>query len=122
MLGLTDPASNTMLAVHHYNGHSMPTPTSYTDNMLAINDWARLNGVKLFLTEYGVDPSMTYASDSVKNIQTFTNANADVWQGWTPWNLVPYKVTGSSYTTDGTAMAWYRPYLTPNLASLSVTP
>lgn len=122
MLALRDPASNTMLAVHHYNGHSYASPTAFTDNMQAITSWARTNGIKLFLTEYGIDPSLAYASDTAKNLQTFTNANADVWQGWASWNLVPYKLTGSSYTTDGTAMSWYRPFLTPATASKSVTP
>ena len=111
-----------MLAVHHYNGHTYPSPTNFVDNMRAITTWARSNGIKLFLTEYGVDPSQTYAAETVANLQTFTSSNADVWQGWASWNLVPYKVTGSSYTTDGTAMAWYRPYLTPKTASLSITP
>lgn len=122
MLGLRDPGANTMLAVHHYNGHTYPSPTNFVDNMRAITTWARSNGIKLFLTEYGVDPSQTYAAETVANLQTFTSSNADVWQGWASWNLVPYKVTGSSYTTDGTAMAWYRPYLTPKTASLSITP
>ena len=122
MLGLRDSGANTMLAVHHYNGHTYPSPTNFVDNMKAITTWARTNGIKLWLTEYGVDPSQTYAPETVTNLQSFTNANADVWQGWASWNLQPYKVTGSSYTTDGTAMAWYRPYLTPGTASKSIAP
>ena len=45
---------------------------------------------------------------------TYINSNADVWVGWTAWNLDPYAISVTDKVTglvrDTPKMAWYAPY------------
>ncbi len=50
----------------------------------------------------------------MSKLLTYINANADVWAGWTVWNLEPYSITATDKTTgvvtDTPRMAWYAPF------------
>jgi hypothetical protein len=50
----------------------------------------------------------------VSTLLTYINSNADVWVGWTVWNLSPYSISVTNPSTgvvsDTPKMAWYAPY------------
>jgi aryl-phospho-beta-D-glucosidase BglC (GH1 family) len=117
-LDLVDPGSNFAHALHAYwvpdaaNG----TPARYTSYVALLQEtttWARDNGQKLFLTEFGT--SVADGQAQIAALLDFLEANGDVWLGWAPWNLAPYLLTQTSYVADGPQMPWYEPYLSPSI-------
>jgi endoglucanase len=115
-LTVTDSANNYAYVVHQYDS-SPASATHYSDMLGIITSWARTNGKRLFLTELGVVPSSANAQSAMTNLLQYMNDNSDVWLGWAPWNLTPYSITSASYTSDATAMSWYKPFLTPGIAT-----
>lgn len=112
-LAITDSANNYAFDMHAYQDN--PTSgTSYSNLVSAVTGWAKTNGKKLFLSEMGSTNTATNGQTGIGSLLTYLNNNNDVWLGWTPWNLPPYLITNGSYTADGTAMAWYLPFLMAN--------
>lgn len=114
-LAVTDLFDNYGFDVHAYLDPG--TPTSYSAIVQPITTWARAHGRRLFLSELGVVDDGPNGSAEVGDLLTFLNANNDVWLGWTPWDLAPYRLTTTDddgVVGDGPQMPWYQPYLTPH--------
>jgi aryl-phospho-beta-D-glucosidase BglC (GH1 family) len=117
--GLVDPAKNLALDMHQYLTGTVSSGTQYVGlNFEKVTSWARANGFRCYLTELGVDPAKPYAKENITSLLAYLDANADVWIGWSPWNLVPYKLTGASYAVDGPSMPWYRPFMNADTVKL----
>lgn len=109
---MEDSANNYAYDMHAYQ--SAPSScTSYRDLITNVTSWATTNHKKLFLSELGVDYRSANGACAISSLLSYMNAHADVWIGWTPWDLPPYLLT-SGHTADDAEMAWYSPFLTPN--------
>ena len=57
----------------------------------------------------------------MSGLLAYLNAHSAVWVGWTVWNLTPYNLTLDTNMSldphDGSSMAWFTPYLTPNIVT-----
>ena len=87
---LPDPLGRTLIEVHQYAnlGYSGTTtdclPPSHFDRMFAsISDWARANGYKLFLGEFGT-PGTAECLATLDRLLAL-GSNRDVWRGWAVW-------------------------------------
>lgn len=88
--GFQDPLKRTVIEVHQYadrnhsgNGKACMPPGDLMPMFDTVSQWARTNGQKLFLGEFGTpaDPGCLQALDAML-------ANMDdphVWRGWTYW-------------------------------------
>jgi endoglucanase len=114
-LVITDSANNYAFDMHAYQDDPS-SPTSYVTLVTGVTNWAKANGERLFLSEFGSVNGAGNGAAALGNLLTYLNDNSDVWVGWTTWNLPPYNITMvDDYTADGPEMAWYTPYLTPNI-------
>ena len=114
-LVITDSANNYAFDMHAYQDNP-DSPNSYVTLVTPVTDWAKANNKRLFLSELGVVNGAVNGAAALGNLMTYLNDNSDVWVGWTTWNLPPYHITAEGdYTADGPEMAWYTPYLTPNI-------
>jgi endoglucanase len=91
-----DPKNNFIYEVHQYFdvGASGTHATcidaaSATAAIAPFTEWARKNGRKAFLGEFGVgaDPNCLKA---LQNVLEFMQGNPDVWVGWTYWAAGPW--------------------------------
>jgi endoglucanase len=115
-LAITDSANNYAFDMHAYQDN--PTSaSSYATLVTPVTNWARTNGKRLFLSELGSVKTAANGAVGIGGLLAYLNANNDVWLGWTTWNLSPYDLWTTNYTTDGPALPWYLPYLTPNTAT-----
>lgn len=122
MLGIVDSANNYCQGIHAY---WVPAPDELADHwttkMGELITWARANGQKLFLNEFGTKTEFAAdgAADQVSDLLDLLNANSDVVVGWCTWNLPDWQLI-SDHDDDGvrdndvTQMAWYAGHLTPN--------
>jgi endoglucanase len=115
-LAVVDSATNYAFDIHQYLDDPQ-NANDYIDLLAPVTIWARTNQRTLFLSEMGVPATAPNGQAAVAAVLQFLNTNADVWVGWSVWNLPPHSITGTSYTVDGPAMAWYTPYLTALTAS-----
>lgn len=91
---ITDPLNNWMYEMHQYfdnqGGSTVCVPTwDVEGNFAATTTWARNNGVKIFLGEFGLNDSDQCIA-LLNRIMTFLKANKDVWNGWTWWSAGPW--------------------------------
>jgi len=119
---LTIKDCNYAFDMHQYYPLDHPNPSevskSYADLMTIVTSWAAKNDKRLFLSEFGVPNDNPSGKAFIGNLLEYLNSNNNVWIGWTLWNLPDYNVTQiADYTADGSAMAWYTPYLTPNIVN-----
>ena len=86
-----DPDKNMAFEVHTYfdsdgsgTSSSVVSPTIGVDRLTDVTNWAKTNGVKLFLGEFGAasDPA---SLTTLTNTLAFVQQNNDVWQGGTYW-------------------------------------
>jgi endoglucanase len=113
-LVITDSANNYAFDMHAYQDEP-DSLDSYITLVTPVTNWAKANGKRLFLSEFGIANGAVNGPAALGNLLTYLNDNSDVWMGWTTWNLPPYNITmEGDYTADGPEMAWYRPYLTRN--------
>jgi endoglucanase len=91
----SDPRNNFAYEVHQYfdpdGSGTHPTcidEVSATATIAAFTEWARKNGRKAFLGEFGVgsDPNCL---DVLRRVLQFMQDNRDVWIGWTYWAAGP---------------------------------
>jgi endoglucanase len=105
-LSVTDGANNLAFDMHSYT----EAGDSWNGDITVVTNWARANGKRLFLSEFGT----TGRATAVSTLLTHINSNADVWVGWTTWNLSPYSICVTDKSTgvvsDTPEMAWYAPY------------
>jgi endoglucanase len=114
-LAIVDSADNYAFDMHAYQ--DFPTSsTSYVDLLTPVTDWATRNGKQLFLSELGVANGAPNGESALGTLLGYLNDNTAVWIGWTTWNLPPYNISqAGNYLVDGPEMAWYAPYLSPNM-------
>lgn len=88
--GFQDPLKRTLIEVHQYadrnysgTGKTCVAVGDLTPMFDAISQWARANGQKLFLAEFGTpaDPSCLAALDAM----LAKTQDTQVWGGWTYW-------------------------------------
>jgi endoglucanase len=121
-LKVKDSADNLAFDMHSYEGCTVctptcvacdkwtPSPSQPNSDIKVVTDWARANGKRLFLSEFGTESGATVVSTLLRCI----NSNPDVWVGWTVWNLHPYWISVTDRSTgvvsDTEKMPWYAPY------------
>jgi endoglucanase len=116
-LAITDSANHYAFDMHAYQNYPTSS-TSYSDLVSGVTDWARANHKKLFLSEMGTVAGAANGSNGIGGLLAYLNSNADVWLGWTPWDLPccpDYSLTNETHTADAPSMSWYQPYLAPNI-------
>lgn len=96
MVGVTDPLDRFAIEVHQYfdwnSSGTSTTAVSTTIGSERIKDfqvWARENGLRAFLGEFGAADNPT-ALSALADICREMRANADVWMGWTAWAAGPF--------------------------------
>lgn len=95
--GVVDPANNYIFEVHQYldgDGGGMQPDTVSADigveRIRAVTEWARANGQKLFLGEFGSN-SDALATTALRNMLAYMAQHSDVWVGAAYWQA------GTSY-------------------------
>lgn len=91
-----DPRNNFVYEVHQYfdSDASGTHPAcidaaSATAALAPFTDWARKNGRKAFLGEFGVGPDPN-CLEALRRVLQFMQDNRDVWTGWTYWAAGPW--------------------------------
>jgi endoglucanase len=123
---IQDPLNNTVAEVHSYfdvnaggGANDVVSATIGVERLKVTVDWAKANGVKVFLGEFGTTPTATNAQAAVTNMLAYLDQNKDVVAGWSWWAYGPpawwggYQFTldpTSNYTVDQPQMAWLKPY------------
>lgn len=135
---IRDPLDNTVAEVHVYFdadasgvGDDVVSPTVGVERLKVAVDWAKANGVKVFLGEFGASASAINAKVAVTNLLSYIDSNKDAVVGWSWWAYGPpswwsgYHFTldpTSNYTVDDPKMSWLKPYFvtTPAVVDASV--
>jgi len=96
MQGTSDPQNNFIYEVHQYfdpgasGTHANCTDAaSATAAIAPFTEWARANGHKAFLGEFGVGADAN-CLDALLRVLQFMQDNRDVWIGWTYWAAGPW--------------------------------
>lgn len=91
MAKLVDPANNFAFEVHQYlDRDSSGTSPDAVNNRIgseriaAFQSWARANGFKAFLGEFGAS-SDAVSLEALRDLCETMAANPDVWIGWSAW-------------------------------------
>lgn len=127
MIGVVDPGNNFIYEVHQYfdidgSGQHVDavSATIGSERLQAITGWARQNGAKLLLGEFGAanNPMMLAC---LADCARYMNSNPDVWAGWTYWSGGPrwgpyiYSIEppnfGQANQADAPQMTALAPYL-----------
>ena len=96
MKAVEDPAKNFLIEVHQYldsdasgTHGAVVSKTIGVERLISFQDWARSNGFRAFLGEFGAgsDPDSCAA---LKNICHEMAQNSDVWAGWSIWAGGPW--------------------------------
>jgi endoglucanase len=107
-LSVTDSANHLAFDMHSYTGTD-----SWNGDITVVTNWSHAHGKRLFLSELGT----TSGATAVSTLLTYINSHADVWVGWTVWNLDPYAISVTNQSTgmvsDTPKMSWYTPYFAP---------
>jgi endoglucanase len=124
MLRVTDPLGKIVFSTHHYLDENWsgeyPTNETVQDGLpalAALTSWARANGKKMWLGEFGT-PNTVKGRAAVGVMLGHIHSNADVWLGWAWWAGGPwqkgYKMSiEPDAGADKPQMAWLAPYLAP---------
>jgi len=96
LAGITDPMNNFIFEVHQYlDGDSSGTNAACTSNnigsqrIMAFTNWARQNGKRAMLGEFGGGNSGTCLA-AIDDILNYMESNSDVWVGWQWWGAGPW--------------------------------
>jgi endoglucanase len=127
-LTLTDPKHNIVASVHVYadqnaggGADDIVNVNIYPQRLATVVNWARTNGIKVHLSEYGVNAANPLAQATMINLLNYLKANADVFVGSSAWAYGPpawwsgYRFTmcpKNNYTVDDVKMTWLTPYFT----------
>lgn len=91
--GFSDP--NAVIEVHQYLDHDSSgqnvqeyTPGAGSTRLAAVTGWARQQGRKLFLGEFGF--AMPAGEKEASDLLQFMNDNSDVWLGYAIWAGGPW--------------------------------
>ncbi|MFO1478140.1 MAG: glycoside hydrolase family 5 protein [Verrucomicrobiota bacterium] len=139
MLDVVDPTNNFAFDVHQYldNDGSGTSTTIYNNNPMigvtrlsAFTQWCRDNNRRGFLGEFAVANS-TFGSgigdETISNMLSHLEANADVWMGWTWWAAGPwwggymFTLEPAGGNTDQAAMMTLTNYITIPQPTLQIT-
>ena len=130
-LSLRDSGNNMCVSVHMYYGTDgsgtttqVASATIGVERLTGICNWARTNGVKVHVGEFGASAANSLSQTAVANTMKFMNDNPDVFCGaawwaygnpaW--WGSYQFTLSPSSnYTVDDVKWSW----LAPHLASLA---
>jgi len=88
MLGVNDPIGNFGFDIHQYlnrgygGGAGPVMPGSGSQSLIGVTQWARQNGMKLFVGEFGCDPLPEFMKE-LTDLLNFITANPDVFIGAT---------------------------------------
>ncbi len=93
--GVKDPANNYAFEVHQYldgdgsgTSTSVASPTTGSERLTAITNWATQNGKRLFLGEFGAGSDQASIT-ALGNMLSYMTQHSDVWQGGTYWAAGP---------------------------------
>lgn len=122
MLKYVDPKNNSIFEVHNYldsdaggGGTECVNATVGSDRMKNVVAWARTNGKKLMLGEFGA-PNTATCKAAITDLLTYIQNNSDVVVGWAWWAAGPwwgdYQLTIEPKNgVDRPQMAWIQPFL-----------
>ncbi len=88
MLGVNDPVGNFGFDIHQYlnrgygGGVGPVMPGSGSQSLIGVTNWARQNGMKLFVGEFGCGPAPEFMKE-LTDLLNFITANPDVFVGAT---------------------------------------
>lgn len=120
-LTLTDPKDRLIYQCHEYldrdnsGTHDTAIKGSGSTQLENATEWARVNGKKLFLGEFGIGNTPSGLRES-EDMLAYMQGNNDVWAGWTAWGggpawpddyifkLEPRLHTGQTSYTDAPQM------------------
>ena len=94
MTGIADPQNHFAIEVHQYlDGNSSGSSPEViagagTERLAAFTDWARRNGLKAFLGEFGWPDSPAGHAEGESMLRSMA-ANGDVWLGFAYWAAGP---------------------------------
>ncbi len=133
MLNVSDSLNKTVIEVHQYfdNQYAGTTQSCLSSDgeslLSSVTSWARTNGKKLFLGEFGSGNNSTCESavaGSTEGVLQYMQSNSDVWAGWTWWSSVAdntangqgaFNATDFSLApvngVDSPYMSWLTPYV-----------
>ena len=95
MLGFQDPVNNYVFEVHQYldsdgsGTHTTVVPGAGSERLDAFTGWARKNGVRAFLGEFGWAANAP-AEKEGRDMLCYMHRNKDVWLGWSYWAAGPW--------------------------------
>ena len=96
MLNVTDPGDNFAFEVHQYldqnsSGRQLScvSETIGAERLAEFTAWARTNGVRGFLGEFGAGANETCLR-AIDARLTYVGNNKDVWMGWAYWVAGPW--------------------------------
>jgi len=96
LASITDPLNNYVFEVHQYlDSDSSGTNADCAGNNIgsqrvqSFTTWARQNGKKAILGEFGGGSSSTCLS-AIDDLLNHLDSNTDVWVGWTWWSAGPW--------------------------------
>lgn len=138
-LTLKDPKNNLVVSVHEYfdqnaggGANDIVSATIMPERLAAVVNWARANGKKVHLSEYGLSSDNPLAKVALANTYNYIDANSDVIVGSFWWAYGPpawwggYQFTlcpTNNYLTDNSKMAWISPhFVAPTAAMPTVAP
>lgn len=117
---LTDPLNKLVATVHNYadtNGGGLDTSivnnTVLIDRLSKVVNWAKTNGIKVHMSEFGVSATNPLAQTTINNIVNYMNNNSDTIIGAAWWAIgnpawwSNYKFTlcpSNNYTIDSPQM------------------
>jgi endoglucanase len=82
------------------------------NSLMSVTDWARNNGRKLYLGEFGA-PDTVNGREAVRRTLEFLKRNRDVWTGWSWWCAAPWASYKLNMKLDASAnfVAWCKNYV-----------
>ncbi len=96
MKGIVDPGKNMVFEVHQYldddssgTKEACKSETIGGERLVAFTAWARSNGYRAVLGEFGAAPNDT-CRKAIDHMLLYVEANTDVWAGWTWWAAGPW--------------------------------
>jgi endoglucanase len=117
MLGVVDPAKNFIYEVHQYLDEDSSGTHDTCDaapagaqSLMAFTAWAKTNGVRAMLGEFGAANNATCLTD-LDGFLGYIDQNRDVFAGWTYWSAGPwwgtymFSIEPSSSGADAPQMA-----------------
>jgi endoglucanase len=129
--GYADPVGETFYDVHQYldsdsSGTSDICVLDSNERIVAATEWAKENGVKLFLGEFNGGANTVCATE-IASMLEYIAENKDAWLGWSAWGAGTrwgdyiFRLDPPNYTDGSVSDCWLqiKPYLEEDMVDLN---